>query len=81
MEDTNRIVSNDFKEISIFSVNGKAAGFELRANPQEESDKDFFADNEEYIYAVFKVLNRANERGWFDHLKKEDEVEEVREYV
>ncbi len=79
-EDVDRIISDKFRELSIFSIDGKAAGLEIRKNPEEPGDKDFFADNEEYIYSLYRVLKRANDRGWFDNLKTED-VEEIKEYV
>lgn len=79
-EDVNRIISEKFREISIFSYKGKVAGLEIRTNPEEQGDEDFFADNQEYIYALYKVLKRADDRGWFDNLKTED-VAEIKEYV
>lgn len=35
----------------------------------EETDKEFYADNDEYAFAIYKLLKKAVELGAFDHLE------------
>ena len=71
-----RIVDKD-KGICLQILYGEISMLEIRETPNKESDKDFFADNDDFIRAIYRVFKKAEELGYFkDGVRATDEDEE-----
>ena len=58
-----RIVDKD-RGICLQILYGEISMLEIRETPNKESDKDFFADNDDFIRAIWRVFKKAEELGY-----------------
>ena len=59
--------SKEQKGFELFMLGGDFSYF------NDTKDDTMYFDNEKYAYALFKILNKANELGAFDKIKPDPE--------
>ena len=77
-------IISKYQDIEILAqiLDGKIAVItdDNRSKKEGRTEDAWESDNDEYIFAVFKVLEEVDKRGGFNHLKKEDEEEDVEKF-
>lgn len=79
MKETHIISKYQDLEIIAQIVDGKIAM--ITEDNEAKNEGSWMSDNDEYIFAIYKVLKEVDKKGGFNHLKKEGEEDIEKIYV
>ena len=69
-----QIVNREYG-ITLQALYGEISSLSVQDEPGKEGPSDIWADNEEFIIAMWKVFKKANEMGFFREGKKVKDVD------